>query len=127
LCREFAPLNHPCRITRAPSGQLSGTPSLGSAPLFVVRLNLDRGVTPLSAARVARRILNDSNEPAAQVTRLHPIESSVGGDQPLLQRIVGARRLTRDPKCHPPGEVKIGGEEGTEGLRVTCPRGTKEA
>jgi hypothetical protein len=92
-----------------------------------VRLNLDRGVTPLSAARVARRILNDSNEPAAQVTRLHPIESSVGGDQPLLQRIVGARRLTRDPKCHPPSEVKIGGEEGTEGLRVTCPRGTKEA
>jgi hypothetical protein len=92
-----------------------------------VRLNLDRGVTPLPAARVARRILNDPNKPAAQVTRLHPIESSVGGDQPLLQRIVGARRLTSDPKRHPPGEVKIGGEEGTEGLRVTGPRGTKEA
>jgi hypothetical protein len=92
-----------------------------------VRLNLDRGVTPFSAARVARRILNDSNEPAAQVTRLHPIEGSVGGDQPLLQGIVGVRGFARDPECHPPGKVQVGGEEGAEGLRVTRPCGAEEA
>jgi len=89
-------------------------------------LKVDRGATSLPAARVACRILNDANEPAAQVARLHPIERSIGGDQSLLQRIIGAGRLTSDPERHPPGEVKVGAKEGAEGFRIACPRRAEE-
>jgi hypothetical protein len=84
-------------------------------------------VSTLASPRITRGILDDSNKPAAQVAWLHPIEGSVGGDQPLLQGIVGVRGFARDPECHPPGKVQVGGEEGAEGLRVTRPCGAEEA
>jgi hypothetical protein len=81
----------------------------------------------LVALPIARGILHDAHKPAAEVTWLNTVQMSVCGQQPLLQGIVSTRGLTGNAQRHPPGKIKVGGEECRKGRRVAAARGRQEA